>query len=179
MSDFEVSAADTAAKSDQLNADDLIAGPLVGTITRITRGTDEQPWNIHLDTWPRPWRPSKGQRRVLLEVLGIDHTKWIGRKVELYRDPTVKWGGVEVGGIKLGATDAIPTQRAVAVTVAKGKKAQQVVGVLARTSKAPSLDAVAQRLKDRGLWDAALDKFTDNMDAWVLDDVIAWARGQA
>ena len=47
-------------KSDQLNADDLMAGALTVTITGVRRGSDEQPVDIDLAEYPgRAYRPSK------------------------------------------------------------------------------------------------------------------------
>lgn len=183
MSEFEVSAADIAAKSDQLNADDLVGGPLVATITRVTRGQPDQPWNVHLDRWPHPWRPSKGQRRLIVELFGPQSQAWIGRTIRLYREPSVTWGGQAVGGIRLSGASGLDAPRTCLVTVARGKKAPQLVEPIdaprPATKRGLTLEAVTARLRDRGLWDAAVERWGDGLDGWDLAAVVAWAREQA
>ena len=50
-------------RSDQINAEDLLAGPQTFTIEKVTKGSSEQPINIHLAELPgRPWRTSKSMR---------------------------------------------------------------------------------------------------------------------
>lgn len=92
------------AKSDQLNADDLIGASKTITITNVKRyqenGNDA--FSIHYDgDCGRPYKPSKGMRRVMLFAWGRDGSKWIGRSMTLYNEPTVKWAGKEAGGIRI------------------------------------------------------------------------------
>ena len=89
-------------KSDQVNADDFIAGPATFTIesVSISPGT-EQPVQIKLVGEPRVWRPCKSMSRVLVAAWGPDAKVYTGRSLTLYRDPKVKWGGMEVGGIRV------------------------------------------------------------------------------
>jgi len=57
------------AKSDQLNSDDLIAGPITVTITdvKINLNTDQQPVSISFTgDNGKPWKPSKSMRRALM-----------------------------------------------------------------------------------------------------------------
>ena len=89
------------AKSDQLNADDLIGGPITVTITNVSlTESPDQPLTINYDgDNGRPYKPCKSMRRVLAAAWGNDGSKFIGRRVTLFRDPRVKWAGQEVGGI--------------------------------------------------------------------------------
>lgn len=89
-------------KSDQISADDLISGPMTVTIreVKISPGA-EQPVNILVDQTDRAYRPCKSMSRVLVQAWGPDASKYVGRSLTLYRDPTVKWGGLEVGGIRI------------------------------------------------------------------------------
>lgn len=120
-----------APNSDQLNADDLMAGPRTVTITEVRAGSDEQPVDIHLAEFPgRPWRPSKSMRRVLVAAWGKQSAPYIGRRVTLYRDPEVTFGRDKVGGIKISHLSDIPKQLKVALTVTRGKRAPHVVDVL-------------------------------------------------
>jgi hypothetical protein len=112
------------ANSDQVNADDLTGGPRAVTITGITKGTAEQPVNIELAEFPgRAYRPCKSMRRVLVTAWGPDASVYIGRKMLLYNDPTVKWGGAAVGGIRIGALSHIDSRITLALTVTRGKRA--------------------------------------------------------
>ena len=89
-------------KSDQVNADDLIAGPMTVTIDAVSvnPGT-EQPVSIRLKGMTKVYRPCKSMARVLVQAWGADASKYVGRSLTLYRDPKVKWGGLEVGGIRI------------------------------------------------------------------------------
>jgi len=97
-----------APKSDQMDYEDLIAGPRTLTVKGVSRGPSaEQPLNISFEEFDRPWRPSKGMRRVLAMAWGVDGVKYTGRKVTLFGDPNVKWGGKKVGGIRVRAMSDI------------------------------------------------------------------------
>lgn len=122
-----------SAKSDQLNADDLMGGPVVVTITRVVVGqkSDDQPVSIFHDLDPRkPYKPSKGMRRVLIAIWGNRSADYVGRQLGLYRDPKVKFGSDEVGGIRIGAASHIDQQQRVMIQVKKGQKAGHIVKVL-------------------------------------------------
>lgn len=93
-----------APKSDQVNADDLIGGPRTITITRVTgnEGNAEQPVNVYFEGDDgKSFRPCKSMRRVMVKIWGTDASKYVGQSMTLYRDPKVKWGGMEVGGIRI------------------------------------------------------------------------------
>jgi len=90
------------AKSDQLNAVDLLSGSMVITVTSVARGNAQQPIIIGFNgDNGRPYKPSKGFRRILVGAWGEDGTKWIGRKMKVFIEPTVMWGGEKVGGIRV------------------------------------------------------------------------------
>lgn len=110
-------------KSDQINAEDFLAGPRTYRIENvaITPG-QEQPVSIKLENEPRVWRPCKSMSRCLVAAWGPDAKVYVGRSLTLYRDPTVKWGGMEVGGIRIGAMSDIKTQMVLALTATKGSK---------------------------------------------------------
>lgn len=118
-------------KSDQLNADDLIAGPATFTIEKVSRGSVEQPVDIHLTERPgRPWRPSKSMRRVLVNAWGPDTSLYAGHRVTLYRDPSVRFGKDEVGGVKVSHLSHITKRTTVSLTVTRGKRAPHSVDPL-------------------------------------------------
>ena len=110
-------------KSDQLDAVELVSGPRIFTIDKVSRGSDEQPINIHFTDFPRPWRPSKGMRRVLVACWGPDASQYAGRRVELYCDPDVRFAGAQVGGLRVRRLSHIDKRKSVPLLVARGKSA--------------------------------------------------------
>lgn len=114
-----------AAKSDQLTADDLTGGPRTITITRVTgnEGNAEQPVNIYFEGDDgKPWRPCKIMRRVMVAVWQADTKKYVGRSMTLFRDPKVKWGGMEVGGIRISHMTGLDSQKTLAIQETRGAK---------------------------------------------------------
>lgn len=124
-----------AAKSDQLNADDLIGGPMTGTITNATKGaTAEQPVNLQLDSWKQPWKPCKTMRRLLAHFWGSDAKKWIGKRITLYREAEVRFGGETVGGIRVSHLSGLEKPETLALTISRAKKQRFTVQPIAAES---------------------------------------------
>jgi hypothetical protein len=118
----------TEPKSDQQNYDDYIAGPKTVTITEVKKGSTEQPVELHLAEFPgRPYKPGKSMRRVLVTCWGPEASEYVGRKMTLYGDPTIKFGGQDVGGIRIAALSHITEQKSISLTVTRGKRAPFVV----------------------------------------------------
>ena len=70
------------AKSDQLNSDDLVSGPITVTITEVSKGSADQPINIRYQgDNGKPWRPCKTMRRLLVAVWGDDGQKYVGQSM--------------------------------------------------------------------------------------------------
>ncbi len=110
-------------RSDQTNADDLIAGPLTIKITAVETGSAEQPVSIQYQGGAgRPYKPSKSMRRVLVALWGTDGNAYVGRSITLYRDPLVKFGGDPVGGIKLSHASDISEAANILLTESRGKR---------------------------------------------------------
>ncbi len=110
-------------KSDQLNADDLIAGPRTITIIAVETGSAEQPVLIQYQGGAgRPYKPSKSMRRVLVALWGTDGNAYVGRSITLYRDPLVKFGGDPVGGIKISHASDISEAANILLTESRGKR---------------------------------------------------------
>lgn len=116
-----------APKSDQLDYEDLIAGPRTFTIKGVRRGNAEQPVQIDLEEFDRPWRPGKTMRRLLVAVWGADSAEYVGRQVTLYGDPTVRFGGIAVGGTRIKAVSHIDKPITVMLMVSRGKRQEYVV----------------------------------------------------
>jgi hypothetical protein len=114
-----------APDSDQLDAVDLAAsGPQTFTITKVViKGGKDQPADVHLKEFPRPWRPGKNQRRVLSQLWGKSADgAYEGHQVTLYCDDRVMFGGVAVGGVRISHMSHIgDKERGVLVIISKGK----------------------------------------------------------
>lgn len=124
-------------KSDQLNADDLVAGPRTFTITAVKRGDAQQPVWISIEG-AKEYKPSKGMRRVLVAAWGEHPRDWIGQRIELYRDESILFGGVRVGGLRISALSGIKEDMTFLVTVSKGKRSDYKVKRLDDEKPVPS-----------------------------------------
>lgn len=122
-------------KSDQLNADDLMAGPVTVTVDSVTKGTAEQPVNIHLVEFPdRAYRPSKSMSRVLVSTWGAESSNYTGRRMTLYRDAEITFGRDKVGGIRISHLSHIDGPQEIALTESRGKRKPFKVQPLANES---------------------------------------------
>lgn len=125
--------------SDQLDAVELLGGPRTFAISRVSKGNAEQPVEIHLDGFPRPWRPGKSMRRVLAAAWGTDASVYIGRRVTLYCDPAVRFGSDLVGGTRISHLSHIDKRLSVPLLISRGKSQIYTVEPLAEqpTERAP------------------------------------------
>jgi len=135
-------------KSDQLNADDLIAGPRVIRITEVRAGSSpEQPVSIYYDgDNGRPYKPCKSMRRVLVALWGDNGAQYVGRSLQLYRDPSVRFGADETGGIRISHASHIEQAQTMALTVTRGKRKPYRIEVLQIAQQLPDVDA--QTIRD-------------------------------
>lgn len=142
-------AATTEPKSDQQNFDDYVAGPKTVTITEVRQGTAEQPVEVHLEEFPgRPYKPSKSMRRVLIAAWGPEAKAYAGRRMTLYGDPTVRFGGAVLGGIKISHLSDIDKPLSVQLTVTRGKRAPHSVQPLPDAPAEPSPEQVANATRE-------------------------------
>jgi hypothetical protein len=121
------------SKSDQLNADDLVGGPMTVTITdvRLLEAAD-QPVAIHWEGGEgRPFKPCKSMRRVMAKIWGEDGKAFVGQRMTLYRDDKVRFGSDAVGGIRISHMSGIDREQTMALMVTRGKRAPYTVRPLA------------------------------------------------
>ena len=118
-------------KSNQLNADDLIAGPITVSITKVARSSEEQPIAVHISGGHKPYMPCKTMRRIMVQLWGSNGLEWVGKSLTLYRDAAVKFGSDEVGGIRISAMSDIPKAQLLSVTATRGRKVPHRITVLA------------------------------------------------
>lgn len=184
------------AKSDQLGADDIMAGPRTITITKVSAdtGSSEQPIIVSFNgDNGKPWKPCKSMRRLLVAVWGANGAEYVGRSVTLYRDPTVKWGGLEVGGIRISHMSHIDKPVTIALTATRGNKKPVTVKPLEvqRQDTKPAAPAgiskreFADRLReliDHGTVQAANDYWDANEDVrsqFAEDKIFAMSEALA
>ena len=153
-----------APKSDQLNTDDLIAGARTITITQVSAGSVEQPVAIAFEgDNNKPWYPCKSMRRVLVAAWGADSSQYIGRRVTLFRDPDVTYGGIQVGGIRVSHLSHLDGPLSIALTVTRQKRSPYRVQPLA-AAPAPAVVADAeQACRAAGLTDAGIAALVDGI----------------
>lgn len=158
------------AKSDQLNADDLIGGPKTIKITRVTvTERAEQPCVINFEgDEGKPWKPSKSMCRILIHVWGDDGANYVGKHITLYRDQTVKWAGTEVGGIRISHMEGLTENKTVPLTISRGSKKPFTVKPL-QIQQPP-----AQKTGGFPISDGDYQGWTQRMDeAQTIDDIKA------
>lgn len=188
-----------APKSEQMDAIDLLSGPRIFTVARVAGGDDEQPINIHLAEFPRPWRPGVTMRRLLFKLWGGKGQEYVGRQVELYNDESVRFGPDQTGGIRIRSLSHIGTKPVtVTLPASKGKygkwtvqpltersvKEPDVLGNLWRKISAAGIPkdqakefmegAIGHELtKAADVTEAEAQEVTDNFDAllaaWITD----------
>lgn len=172
------------ADSTQVNADDL-AGPRVVTITGVSKGTADQPVNIELSEFPgKAYRPCKSMRRVLVFAWGADASQYIGRRMEIYNDRSVKWGGVAVGGIRIKALSHIDKKLTLALMETRGKRAPYVVEPLKDapppTPRTPTAAGIIAAFDSLGVTVEQLEaRVNATHDAWTpahLDTLAALGK---
>lgn len=163
-----------AAKSEQLNADDLLGGPRTVTITNVRGVQGDQPIAVNYEgDGGKPFCPCKTMRRVLVQVWGKDGKSYIGRSLTLFRDPAVTFGGLAVGGIRISHMSHINSPVEMALTATRGAKKAYKVHPL---PDAPALEAPkpdAGRAKAETWVENQLVHVADAIDADALDAIMA------
>src|SRR3990167_3977980 len=110
-------------KVDQLTADDLIGGPVTITVKRFREGNDQQELIIDFEgDNGKPYKPCKSMIKMIKHVWGVKAFNFAGRKLTLYRDSEVKFGGLEVGGIRISHMSNITSEVTHALTASKANK---------------------------------------------------------
>ena len=162
MSEFgAIFAASIVPKSDQINADDLVAAPLIVTIRELRETTEEQPIWVLLENEKRAFKPCKTMRKLMAALWGkpASPTAWAGRQLELYRDPTAKWAGVAVGGVRIGGMSHIKREETVMLQISQKTKQPFTVRPLPTPQRQP--DRAPEPPKPAADWrDAAVTSAT-------------------
>lgn len=118
-------------RSDQWNTDDFVGGSRTFTIAGVKPGKAEQKYDIDLaEGEGRVWRPPPTVVRLLIAAWGDESDVWIGRRVTLKLDESVRFGPDAVGGIRISHLSHITKQLKVASTVKRGKKTPVIIDPL-------------------------------------------------
>lgn len=142
-------------KSDQLNADQLLGGPMTIKVTRVSATGGEQPVTIGYEgDGGRPFKPCLTMRKVLLLAWGADGNKWPGKAIRVYTDPSVRWGKDEVGGVRISHLSDIPRDIKVSLAVTRGKKVMYEIKRMADDDQ-----ALIEAMKASGTVDALKGAF--------------------
>lgn len=157
MSNFTLS--DTiVTKSDQLNAEDLLTANRVIKITGARFVKDpQQPLILNYDgDNGRPYKPCLTMRKALKFAYGDNPDNLIGKSLELYCDPSVKFGKEKVGGVRISGMSDIKSNIRASFTETRGKKKEYVF----------------KRIEPQELPPYPEDKFNaavETMEAWVKE----------
>ena len=120
-------------KSDQLNYDDVASAPITDEVVGLKQGTNEQPVIVRLKMH-RDYKPCKSMRRVLVAAWSDKGKNWIGQSLTLCGDPTVKFGGVEVGGVRISHVTGIDKPLTLMLTTTRSKRKPYTVEPLTKAA---------------------------------------------
>lgn len=158
---MDVSAA-IVAKSDQINAIDLVGRDVTVTIVDVKQGPADQPVHIITDLYgpSRPWKASKTALRDIVQVWGTDATVWVGRRITLFNDPEVLWAGKKVGGVRIRAMSHIDAAFKATHIITRGRTVDVMIQPLPDT---PPVDPATIT--------KALHAITNATDTTTLDGI--------
>lgn len=148
--DVDIRAA-TKPRSDQLNFENFLTGPQTFTVAKVTPGDRDHPVFIYMAECPAtPYKPSKGMLKCIAQPdgWGDKSSQWTGKAITLYGDPTVIYGGVEVGGIKVYALEGIESDYETLISARRGVRKPHLIKKI-----------VIQMYDDQ--------KFVANLPAWL------------
>ena len=161
-------------KSDQINADTLIGGPMTVKITGVKIDhSSEQKVSISLEGTPLVFRPCKSMSKVLVAAYGADANLYVGKSMTLYRDPKVKWGGLEVGGIRISHMSHMDREMTLMMTVSKANRQPAKIKLLQATEAPQEPDDALQQAE------TAARNGTASFRAWWSSDAGKACRASA
>jgi hypothetical protein len=129
---------DLQARSDQMNAVDFVQ-PITFTVEHVVyKPKTDQPVHVHMAGYPgRPYKPCKGMLRGLSnsQCWGKDEQQWVGKKITLFCDPSVKWAGAATGGIRISAVSGIKEPFQFTVALNKSQRYIHTFNVIAEDAR--------------------------------------------
>ncbi len=140
-----------AAKSDQLNAADLMGSPATVRVLGVSiNNSVDQPVIIKIDGGYQPYKPCKSMRRLLAQIWGSSSKDWVGQSLTVFCDPEVTWAGQAVGGIRISHVTGLNRQCEIPLRSSKTKVITYTIHPLIIELPAYTDDALA-----------------DNSEAWI------------
>lgn len=166
-------------KSNQLNFDDLIAGPITILITGVKVGDSaDQPVDVRYEgDNGKPYKPCKSMRRVLIHAWGTNGRDWVGKSMTLYGDPEVRFGGQAVGGIRISHLSHIDRDMNMMLTVTRAKRAPYNIKKLVIKNTQPA----ALKEYPQADFDAAKDRMKESIESGkaTVNGIIAYLEKTA
>lgn len=159
-------------KSSQINADDLVGGPITVTIESVTPGDADQPVNINLVGFKgKPFKPNATMRKLLNAGWGWDTDTYTGKSLTLFRNPDVTFGKEKVGGVQISHMSHIAGPLVTSLLVKRGKREPFTVQPLETVDARTDLDdliADAATVEElRALWPDATENQRNVIQARV------------
>lgn len=167
-----------APRSDQLNAEDLIAGTKTIKITSVDVkvGAKEQPVTVHYEGENgKPFKPCKTVCKIMARVWQSEDSKtYVGKSMVLFRDPKVRFGADETGGIRVSHMSHIDKITKVTVLKTKGKYDTHAIAPIPggekkaeRASEEPAPDAPAFDFEEfEGIVNLAIANMGADFPTW-------------
>jgi len=113
------------AKSDQLNVDDMVTGPMMIQVEGVTL-TNDPKQSVHIYYYGcenKPFKPCLTVRRIIIALWGKDGNQWANRWLNLYVDASVSFGKQKnIGGIRVDGMSHINSTATISLTVRRGMK---------------------------------------------------------
>lgn len=171
-------------KSDQLNSDDLIAGPITVKISDVSLTAGDQPIAVSYEgDGGKPYKPCKSMRKVMVMLWGKKGEQYVGKSMTLYRDPDVTWGGVKVGGIRISHMSHIEDEAILSLTATKSvRKPFKVKPLAAGAATAPKANGDvltagdAAAAKGVAAYVAWRDALPDDVKATIKPNNGEWSK---
>ncbi|GGH24621.1 hypothetical protein SAMN05444007_103371 [Cribrihabitans marinus] len=171
-------------KTDQLNAYDLLSGPRTIRIRSAELVKGDQPLALYFDgDEGKPWKPALTVRRILGMVWGLDAEKWVGLHCTIWCDEKVRFGGADVGGIRVSHMEGLTQPRKLNLATARNArgnftvqplKVQAKVGSKAEAYRARLLEVAEDpKLRVEDAWAKIDDEMKVELGNGLLDQILA------
>ena len=148
MNDHDGFAESLMAKSDQINAADLMGGPITIKIAGLkVKNSEVQKWTMRLDGNDKFYRPCLGMRRLIAEVWG-GPKNYAGGSMTLFREGDTVYGGKEVGGIRISHMTGIDAPVEITVPIRRGVMRTYVVKPLKVAAPTPPPTTAPDNARD-------------------------------
>jgi hypothetical protein len=145
MTDHDGFAESLEAKSDQINAADLMGTTVTIKIAGLkVQSKEQQKWTFRLDGNEKFFRPSKGMCRLIAKIWG-DPKTYAGQSMTLYREDDALYAGQAVGGIRISHMTGISAPVEVSIPISRTKsRAYTVRPLTVESPAAPVRDAAVE-----------------------------------